>query len=215
MTVRIMLVDDHGIFVSGLSRILADEPWAEVVGTAADAAGALEVLRGGSPDVAVVDLRLGDAPESPDGVAVTVALRRENPGLRVLLLTMHADEASAQRALAAGATGYVLKDADPDDVLAAIRQVARGDLVLSGRVAGAAGSASGGDGVGAPLPELTEREREVLELVARGVSTEAIARQLFLSTKTVRNRLSQLYAKLGVGSRAEAVVRAREAGLGR
>lgn len=215
MTVRIMLVDDHGIFLSGLSRILSDEPWAEVVGTAADAAGALEVLRTSSPDVAVVDLRLGDFPESPDGVAVTVALRRENPALRVLLLTMHADEASARRALAAGATGYVLKDADPDDVLAAIRQVARGDLVLSGRVTGAAASASGGDGVGAPLPELTEREREVLELVARGISTEGIARQMFLSTKTVRNRLSQLYAKLGVASRAEAVVRAREAGFGR
>lgn len=211
MTVRVMLVDDHRVFLSGLSRLLADEPWASVVATAGSAAEALEALAVAEPDVAVVDLRLGDAPGITDGVELTAALRRATPGLRVLVLTMHADEVLAQRALAAGATGYVLKDAEPDDVLAAIRQVARGDLVLSGRVAGA-GSAPVAT---SELPELTEREREVLDLVARGASTEGIARELFLSTKTVRNRLSQLYAKLGVTSRAEAVVRAREGGLGR
>lgn len=211
MSVRILLVDDHRIFVSGLARILADEPWATVVGTAHDADDALRVARETRPDLAVVDLHLGEGPQSPDGIEVTRRLRTEHTSIRVLLLTMHADTGSAERALEAGATGYVLKDADPEDVLAAIRQVSRGDLVLSGRVARAAGRSSAGP----PLPELTDREREVLDLVARGASTDSIARELFLSAKTVRNRLSQLYAKLGVTSRAEAVVRAREAGLGR
>lgn len=211
MTVRILLVDDHKVFVSGLARILADEDWAEVVGTANDVSSALEAGRTTRPDIAVVDLRLGDGPDAQDGVELTRRLRAEHPGLRVLVLTMHADTVTAERALEAGATGYVLKDSDPEDVLAAVRQVSRGALVLSGRVSDATGRRT----TTAPLPDLTDREREVLDLVARGASTDAIARQLFLSTKTVRNRLSQLYAKLGVTSRSEAVVRARESGLGR
>jgi DNA-binding NarL/FixJ family response regulator len=206
----LLLVDDHPVFLDGLARLLTAEPWADVVGTARDGAEALRVGASTRPAVAVVDLQLPDI----DGVELTKRLLAQLPDVRVLVLTMHAGQDTVLQALAAGAVGYVLKDAEPEDVVASIRQVARGGLVVG---AGAASTtvhgrlAEGGE----QLPAIGERDRELLELLAQGKSTAAIAAELHLAPKTIRNRLSELFTALGVAGRAEAIVLARSAGLGR
>jgi DNA-binding NarL/FixJ family response regulator len=206
---RLLLVDDHPVFLDGLARLLAAEPWTDVVATARDVAEATVAARSTRPAVAVVDLQLPDG----DGVELTKRLLEHDPKVRILLLTMHAGQDTVLRALAAGAAGYVLKDAEPEDIVAAVRQVARGGLVVG---AGAAAAvvhdriADGGD----ELPALTDRDRELLALLAQGKSTAAIAAELHLAPKTIRNRLSELFTTLGVSGRSEAIVLARSAGLG-
>lgn len=208
MTTRLLLVDDHPVFLEGLAVLLGDQDWAEVVAVARTASEALERQAGARADVAVVDLRLPDL----DGVELTRRLLARQPGLRVLLLTMHAGQDVVLRGLAAGAAGYVLKDAEPEDVLGAIRQVARGGLVVgAGAVAPVRAQLDGAD----QLPELPDRDRELLDLLAQGLTTSAIAHRLGVAPKTVRNRLSALYAALGVSDRSGALLRARSAGLGR
>jgi DNA-binding NarL/FixJ family response regulator len=196
------------VFLDGLEALFGAEDWAEVTATARTAREALERLDAARPDVAVVDLRLPDL----DGVELTRRLIARRPSLRVLLLTMHAGQDAVLRGLGAGAAGYVLKDAEPEDVLAATRQVARGGLVVG---AGAAAAVRGRLDGGAELPGLSARDRELLDLLARGLATADIGARLSLAPKTVRNRLSELFATLGVASRAEAIVLARGAGLGR
>lgn len=208
MTTRLLLVDDHPVFLEGLAVLLGDQDWAEVVALARSGAEALERQAASRADVAVVDLRLPDL----DGVELTRRLLARQPDLRVLLLTMHASQDAVLRGLSAGAAGYVLKDAEPEDVLAAVRQVARGGLVVgAGAVAPVRAQLDGAD----RLPALGERDRELLELLARGLTTSAIAQRLGVAPKTVRNRLSALYGELGVSDRAGALLRARSAGLGR
>lgn len=208
MSTRLLLVDDHPVFLEGLAVLLADQDWAEVVGLARTASEALEKQPAVRADVAVVDLRLPDL----DGVELTRRLLARQPALRVLLLTMHAGQDAVLRGLAAGAAGYVLKDAEPEDVLGAVRQVARGGLVVgAGAVAPVRAQLDGADA----LPELAERDRELLDLLAQGLTTSAIALRLGVAPKTVRNRLSALYAALGVSDRSGALLRARSAGLGR
>lgn len=206
---RLLLVDDHPVFLDGLVALFTGESWAEVVGTARTGAEAMERVLECRPDVAVVDLRLPDL----DGVELTRRILAARPQTRVLLLTMHAGQDAVLRGLAAGATGYVLKDAEPEDVLAAVRQVSRGGMVV-GAGATAPVRAQLGEGVD-PLPELSARELELLDQLARGASTGAIADAMHLAPKTVRNRLSELFTTLGVSGRAEAIVLARSAGLGR
>jgi DNA-binding NarL/FixJ family response regulator len=206
--VRLLLVDDHPVFLDGLAALLDGEAWAEVVALARNGAEALQQAAGARADVAVVDLRLPDL----DGVELTRRLLARQPSLKVLLLTMHAGKDAVLRGLAAGAAGYVLKDAEPEDVLAAVRQVARGGLVVgAGAVDPVRAQLDGADG----LPGLGDRDRELLELLAQGLPTATIALRLGLAPKTVRNRLSALYATLGVSDRSEALLRARSAGLGR
>lgn len=206
--VRVLLVDDHPVFLDGLAALLGGQDWAEVVGLARNGAEAVQRAAAVRADVAVVDLRLPDT----DGVELTRQLLARHQGLRVLLLTMHAGQDAVLRGLAAGAAGYVLKDAEPEDVLAAVRQVARGGLVVgAGAVAPVRAQLDGADG----LPGLADRDRELLELLAQGLPTATIALRLGLAPKTVRNRLSALYATLGVGDRSEALLLARSAGLGR
>ncbi|HUR14475.1 MAG TPA: response regulator transcription factor [Mycobacteriales bacterium] len=206
--VRLLLVDDHPVFLDGMATLLAGEEWAEVVAVARTGAEALERAATVRADVAVVDLRLPDT----DGVELTRRLMARWPDLRVLLLTMHAGQDAVLRGLTAGAAGYVLKDAEPEDVLAAVRQVARGGMVVgAGAVAPVRAHLEGGE----DLPGLGSRDRELLELLAQGLPTATIAARLGLAPKTVRNRLSTLYAALGVSDRAEAMLRARSAGLGR
>lgn len=206
---RVMLVDDHPIVLSGLSALVESEDGLELVAVARTAAEARGITA--EPDVAVVDLGLPDG----DGIELGAALKRTWPALRVIVLTMHADDGAVIRSLGAGLDGYLLKDCDPEDVLAAIHTAARGALVLgrgaSAAVVAAAASAPRTDA----LAVLDARDLEILDLLVRGLPTSQVAARLFLAPKTVRNRISDMLAKLGVASRDEAIGLGRVAGLGR
>lgn len=202
---RVLVVDDHRVVLGGLAALLRAESWVDGVATATTIAEALDAASATAPDVAVVDLGLG----VESGLDLIAPLRELVPSVRVLVLTMSADHEDARDAVRRGAAGYVLKDSGPDEVLAAIRLVAGGGTAFSGAAA-AAVVVPGRAAVGR---RLTERERELLGHLARGRSTEEIARALFLSPKTIRNRLSELYAALGVSNRAEAVAIAYELGM--
>jgi DNA-binding NarL/FixJ family response regulator len=204
-----MIIDDHPIVLSGLSALIESEDGLELIATARTVAEALAATS--EPDVAVVDLELPDG----DGIELGSTLKRTWPQMRVLVLTMHADDNAVIRSLAAGLNGYLLKDCDPEDVLAAIHAAARGALVLgkgtSGAVAAAAAYAPRTDALGS----LDTRDREILELLVQGVPTSQIAARLFIAPKTVRNRVSEMLTKLGVASREEAIALGRAGGLGR
>ncbi|TRW45978.1 response regulator transcription factor [Georgenia yuyongxinii] len=210
MTLRVLLADDHPLFLDGL-RLLLETAGLQVVGTAADGATLLQLAERVEADVAVVDL---DMPGT-DGAAATEVLVAAHPDLAVLVLTMHDDAASVHRALRAGARGYVLKGAGHGAVVRAVRAVAEGDVVISGDVRGAALSSQSRPGArpATVLPALTDREHEILSLVARGHGNAAIAARLHLSLKTVQNYVSALLMKLQVPSRAAAVALARDADL--
>ena len=203
--VRIVIAEDHPVFCEGLLSVLQAS---EVVVLAAvgDAESALRAVRSEQPDVVLMDLAL----PGMSGLAAIRRLTADHPEVAVLVLTMNEDEGSVFAALRAGARGYLIKDATGRDM------VARGDAILGGR---AAQQVLGGIAAGAapgppPLPQLTARERTVLDLIARGYDNLRVARELFISDKTVRNTLTTILAKLPAASRAEAVARARDAGLG-
>ncbi|TQM38798.1 response regulator [Pseudonocardia cypriaca] len=209
--IRILVVDDHPTFRLGMNALLSSIPGLTVVGEAADAPEAVELARRVPADVVIMDLDLAGT----SGIDATHAVLRERPELRVLVVTMLEDDDSVFAAMRAGARGYVLKSASPAEVERAVRAVAAGDvLVASGVAERMLGFVTGARSATTPFPELTEREREVLDLVARGLDNLAVARRLSLSDKTVRNHLSTILAKLRVADRSQAIVRAREAGLG-
>ncbi|MBD7998351.1 response regulator transcription factor [Oerskovia sp. Sa2CUA8] len=183
-----------------------------VVAQAASAAEARDVL--GAPDdldLVVMDLDLGDG----SGVELTRDLVRSRPDVPVLVMTMHEDDDSVAACLRAGARGYLVKSASPHEVERAVRAVANGELILAPGVAAraVANVLGGGSRAAVPFPQLTDREREVLALVAAGLDNTAISRRLTLSTKTVRNYVAGVLAKLSLRDRAAAIVAAREAGL--
>jgi DNA-binding NarL/FixJ family response regulator len=207
---RVLIVDDHPIVLTGLVALLDSDPGLEVVAQARSVAEVRALPDGTAPHIAIVDLQLPDG----DGIDLGVELRGRWPQLHVLLLTMHADAATVIKSLASGLNGYVLKDSDPDDVLAAVHSAARGALVVgrgvSGAVVAAASSAPRTDALGA----LDSRDLELLELLVQGLPTSQIAARLYLAPKTIRNRVSELLGRLEAGSREEAVAIARAAGLG-
>lgn len=209
--IGVLVVDDHPIVLTGLVALIDSDPQLRVVGTARTSAEARALPDDARPDVAVLDLQLPDG----DGIGLGVELRRRWPDVRALILTMHADEATVIQALASGLSGYLLKDADPEDVLAAVHSAARGALVVgrgaSEAVVAAASAAPRTDA----LAGLAARDRELLELLVQGLPTSQIAARLYLAPKTIRNRVSELLGTLGVRSREEAVALARAAGLGR
>ncbi|HVL83003.1 MAG TPA: response regulator transcription factor [Pseudonocardia sp.] len=209
--VTVVLVEDHPTFRLGLRMRLETESDLRVVGEAGTAEEALVVIARTAPDVAVVDLNLPGI----DGVELIRRLGVAAPRVAPLVLTMLTDE-SVVAAFRAGARGYLLKDAEPGRIVAAVRAVAAGEIVFSGSVARRLLGANDTAGRGRPplFPELTDREHEILELVAVGMGNVAIARRLGLSAKTVRNYVSNVVAKLHAIDRAEAVLRARQAGLG-
>lgn len=210
MTVRVILADDHPVFLDGLRQLLDSLAGVEVVGAAQDGAALVHLAARTTYDVAVVDL---DMPGT-DGAAATRELLRARPEAPVLVLTMHDDDESVHRALRAGARGYVLKGAPHGAIARAVQALAEGDTVLHGEVGVRVVQAATHSRPHADFPTLSGREVEVLELVARGLPNQVIADRLFLSVKTIANRVSDLLTKTGAATRAELVARARDAGLG-
>ncbi|WP_210480748.1 response regulator transcription factor [Naasia sp. SYSU D00948] len=210
---RVLLVDDHPLLRHGLKSLLEDVGGATVVGEAADGAEAVELALALEPDVVVMDLVMPGV----SGIDATRRLLDARPDMGVLVLTMSDDDASVFAALRAGARGYVLKGSGGAEFLNAVRSVARGEAVYGAGVAGRirrflmSGPASPAS---SPFPDLTEREREILDLLADGRTNAEIAQTLFLSLKTVKNHLTSIFSKLQVADRVQAAVRARQAGLG-
>jgi DNA-binding NarL/FixJ family response regulator len=213
MAVRVALADDHPMYRFGLRAVLEASSEVEVVGEAGDGAELLALVDRHAPDVVLTDLSM----PRMTGVAAIAELSRRHPYLGVLVLTMHEDDASVFAALRAGARGYLLKGAGREEILRAVLSVADGDAVYGGAVARRIADFYTGaarDYRVQTFPELTDREREVLELLAAGLRNSEIARRLTLSEKTVRNHVSAVLMKLQVTDRAAAVARARDAGLG-
>lgn len=211
---RILVVDDHPVFRMGMVALLSSLDGFEVVGEAADAPSAVGAACGDLPvDVVIMDLHLGET----SGVEATREIVARRPELGVLVVTMMDDDDSVFAAMRAGARGYLLKGASPQEIQRAVLSVANGEVLFGPGIAARAVSyLAGAQQRGpTPFPDLTEREREVLDLVAQGLDNLAISRRLTVSPKTVRNHLSNILTKLQVADRAQAIVRAREAGLGR
>ena len=212
----VVVVDDHPVFRLGMSALLAALESITVVGEASDEADAVSTVAENKPDVVVMDLDLGGPGHGGTGIEATRQIVRHQPDVGVLVVTMMGDDDSVFAALRAGARGYLLKGAAPADVERAVWAVANGEVLLGPEVAMRAMRYLSGARTSGPVafPELTDREREVLDQVARGHNNDAIARRLSLSPKTVRNNLSAILTKLQVADRAQLIVRAREAGLG-
>ena len=210
---RVLVVDDHPVYREGLAALLASVGDVEVVGTAADGQQAIAAVRELEPDVVIMDIQMPVL----DGIEATRRLTSEDPSLGVVVLTMSEDDGTVFAAMRAGARGYLLKGADQEEVVRAIGTVAHGGAVFGPALAARIAQFLSGGPASAPaaFPELTEREREVLDLLAAGRSNTQIADALFLSPKTVRNVVSNIFTKIHVEDRAQAIVAARDAGLGR
>ena len=207
---RVLVCDDHPVFRDGL-RLLLAELGVDVIAEASTGEEAIAAASELSPDVVVMDLHM----PGMSGIEATRAIHQAQPSVGVLVLTMLDDDAALLAALRAGASGYLLKGAGHADVERALSAVANGDVMIAADVAQRLRAGLERAHSDAPFPQLSRREQEVLELVARGRSNEQIARSLFLAVKTVRNNVSAIHTKLGVDSRAAAVAVARDAGLGR
>jgi DNA-binding NarL/FixJ family response regulator len=214
--VRVLIADDHPLFRDGLRLLLESTTELRVIGEAGsgDEAVALATEPSAAPDVVVMDLKMPGL----SGIEATRQIRATTPRVHVLIVTMFEDDASILAAMRAGARGYVLKDAAQEDILRAIHSVARGEAIFSPAIASRVLDSFVGTTSAVPreaFPMLTEREREILHALARGCSNGEIAAQLALTSKTVRNYISAVLSKLEVVDRTEAILRAREAGLGR
>ena len=213
-TVRVLIADDHPLFREGMRGRLDRVADIEVVGEAASGDEAVELAHKLEPDIILMDIKMPGL----NGIEATREIQRANPQIGILVLTMFEDDDSVFAAMRAGAKGYLLKDSGGEGVVHAIRAVASGEAVFGPGVAERIIGYFSAPRAAAPqraFPELTEREEEVLSLVAQGKSYREIARQLFVSLKTVINHVSNILLKLQVADRAQAVIRARDAGMGR
>lgn len=210
--IRVLVADDHPAFRAGLNLLLTDVDDIEVVDTAQNGLDAVRLALLLEPDVVVMDLRMPDL----DGIEATRRLHADLPDLGVIVLTMFDDDASVFAAMRAGARGYLLKGAEQEEIVRAIRAVSAGDAIFGPAIAQRIVEhfSAGAGTTREAFPTLTGREREVLELIAAGCGNAAIAQRLSLSLKTVRNHVSNIFAKLQVADRAAAIIKAREAGLG-
>jgi DNA-binding NarL/FixJ family response regulator len=209
--IRVLIADDHPLFRDGLAALLNGEPGTELAGAAATGTEAVDLASQTQPDVVVMDLHM----PAMSGVEATRRIMAEHPHTTVLVLTMFDDDDSIASALRAGARGYLLKGASRDQIRCAIHAAAHGQIIfgapLATRMLGHVTAASAPPPV---FPQLTGRERQVLDLLAQGRANTAIAARLSLSHKTVRNHVSNILAKLQVTDRAQAIIQARDAGLG-
>ena len=217
----ILIADDHPLFRHGIAALLRAEPDLDVVGEATTGDEAISMAATLQPDVILMDIKMPGA----NGIEASRQILHTSPHIRILVVTMFEDDVSVFTAMRAGARGYVLKDAQKADLLRAIRAVGRGEAIFSPAIAGrlidffgaVPGTMSAGGPqwpAGLPFPELTTREREILDLIAQGLNNTEIATRLVLSPNTVRNYVSNIFGKLQVVDRAQAIIRAREAGLG-
>jgi len=209
---RVLIADDHPLFRKGMRGLLESVPEMEVVGEAATGQEAITLAADLAPDVIVMDLQMPGS----TGIAATRAILNASPHIRILMVTLYEDNESVFTAIRAGARGYILKDAGADEITAAIQAVGRGEAIFSPAIANRLI-----DFFATPYPQvpkdifptLTSREREILQLIAQGQTNAEMAQQLSLSVKTVQNYVSNVYSKLQVADRAQAIIRAREAGL--
>ena len=211
--VRVLLADDHPVYRLGLSALLSSLEGFEVAGEASNGAEAVAQTATLRPDVVVMDLQM---PEM-NGIEATRRIVKAHPDVAVLVLTYSDEDHSVLDAVLAGARGYVLKDAGMDAILRAIEDVAAGEMILGPSVAKSLRErlAASPTETARPFPELTDRELEVLELMAQGMNNASIALRLHVGDKRVRNVVTEIYSKLGVPDRPQAIIAAREAGLGR
>jgi DNA-binding NarL/FixJ family response regulator len=211
--IRVMLADDHPVYRDGLAALLGSVPGIEVVATAGTGEEAVAQAAELQPDVVVMDVQMPGI----DGIEATRLVTADSPHIGVVVLTMAEEDSTLFAAMRAGARGYLLKGANQAEIVRAITAVAQGEAIFGPAIATrvaeffAAAPAAAADQV---FPQLTSREREILSLVAAGRSNAQIASTLFLSPKTVRNNVSNIFAKLHVADRAAAIIQAREAGLG-
>lgn len=216
-TANVLIVDDHPLFREGLRKLLSALPDVKVCAEAGSGEEAIDLVEQldaeGAVDLVIMDLNLPDM----SGVEATRRLTGQRPDLGVLVVTMFDDDGSVFAAVRAGARGYLVKNAPPDEVTHAVRAVARGEAVFGAALARRLVSWFGTNQHGAkqPFRDLTPRQRQVLDLLAAGLSNQVIANRLGVSLKTVRNQVSNVFIKLQVEDRAQAIIRARDAGLGR
>jgi DNA-binding NarL/FixJ family response regulator len=206
---RLLIVDDHPLFRKGVRALIGVQDDMEVIAEADDVRAAVELALREQPDVVLMDLQLPGG----SGIQATREIVEASPAMKVLIVTMFEDDDSVFAALRAGARGYVLKGTDEDDLLRAIRSVARGEAIFSPTIASRVLTYFARRAPTPLFPMLTEREREILVLIAQGKNNPTIARELFLSPKTIANHVSNIFAKLQVADRSEAIIRARDAGL--
>ena len=210
--IRVLIADDHPVFRDGLHALVDAAPDLDFVGEATTGIEAVDLAASGRPAVILMDLRMPDL----SGIEATRRILEADPTVGILIVTMSEDDESLFAAMRAGARGYIPKDADSDELLRAIRAAAVGEAIFGASIARRMMTffAAGARGPADPFPELTEREHEILELIAAGRSNGDIAQRLGITGKTVRNHVANVFNKLQVADRSQAIVRAREAGLG-
>lgn len=212
-SIHVLIADDHSLYREGIRKMLSVAQDIEIVGEASNGDEAIARALALQPDVILMDLKMPGI----NGIEATRRILYASPRIGVLVLTMFETDETVFAAMRAGARGYLLKDVDQEDVIRAVKAVSRGDAIFSPAIAErlilyfAALKPAGAD---LAFPELTDREREILHLIAQGHSNSEIAERLLLRTKTVQNHVSNIFSKLQVADRAQAIVRARDAGLG-
>jgi DNA-binding NarL/FixJ family response regulator len=212
-TIRVLIADDHAVYRWGLRTLLDSEPDMEVVGEAATGKEVVERAADLRPDAILMDIQMPGI----NGIEATRRIIDTNQEIGVVILTMYEDDDSVFSAMRAGARGYVLKGAHPSQILKVLRAVAGGEAYFGPEIARRLMNFFSAPKPPSPeeaFPELTAREREILDLIARGHNNAKIAARLFVSPKTVRNHIAHIFTKLQVADRAHAIIRAREAGLG-
>jgi DNA-binding NarL/FixJ family response regulator len=211
-TINVLIVDDHPVVRKGMRALLETVPEITLVGEAENGKEAVKLAQAHQPDIILMDLQMPDG----NGIVTTRELNQLTPNIKILVVTLYEDDDSIFAALQAGAHGYILKDADEEEIIQAIKIVAEGGAMFGPSIATRVMnyfSKKEQLPKQEAFPELTDREREILTLIARGESNANIAKQLVISIKTVRNYVSSIYNKLQVADRAQAAIRARDAGL--
>lgn len=209
---RVLIADDHPLFRKGLQSLLAGQPGIEVVGIATNGEEVISLASQDKPDVVLMDLQMPGG----GGILSTRVIRDELPDTKVLVVTLFEDDDSIFMALKAGASGYILKDADEEEMIRAIKSVGNGEAIFSPTIASKVLSFFSGTRIKEAkeiFPFLTERERDILYLLTHGRSNADIPRELGLSAKTVSNYVSNVFNKLQVADRAQAIIKAKEAGI--